>query len=214
MTGSVQIRVHRVNLSHFSTFIINIGPVPIFRVVFRVVPTFSAFEEVYQRHLRPAPPPFSGFQTSPTDKEPFHWKYLGFDFSSLHDVGGRKYVFRFVPDWSICALALVMPAVKPAVHLWLRRRQRKKIARGLCPTPGYDLSRHAGPMPQNAGRKRKHGTGAAHGNQRMKGGRTLTMDGTDGMGGFCLIRVHPRYPWFILFSPRQEGCRDECSTEQ
>ena len=109
-------------------------------------------EEIYPVYLPPAPPSFRGFQSSPTDREPFHWKYLGFDFSSLHDVRGRKYVFRFVPDWSICILALLMPAAS----FWLRHRQRRKTMRRLYLYLRLRPARHAGSLPRMWDEPRKH----------------------------------------------------------
>jgi len=63
------------------------------------------------------------------------WNWLGF----AHFIGGTRSGLPVhawsIPDW----LTAAVPIIAPARKVFVKRRRRKRLLRGVCPMCGYDL---------------------------------------------------------------------------
>jgi hypothetical protein len=85
-----------------------------------------------------------GFGVDPRIRPPVRWHHSSQPIQGARPwfgtpvfSGGPFGVIVLVPYWVVLTLTAACPTA------WLVRRRRRRLARGLCPTCGYDLRAHA-----------------------------------------------------------------------
>ena len=86
----------------------------------------------FDHHPDPTPTRPTGFHPRSTADT------LGFDWHRGKDSQGQPHTFLMFPLWAVTLATSILPSSRLIV-LGRRTRRRRRLARGQCPTCGYDL---------------------------------------------------------------------------
>lgn len=94
------------------------------------------------RYERDAPrPPFNYLMLLGGDVGDvyFDWERRGFAWHQKRSPRGALHAEAFAPFWSLVAATALLPLAWSTSRIRSRRRRRRQLKAGLCPTCGYDL---------------------------------------------------------------------------